>query len=297
LTVNQATNSISVLRGRGDGTLGDRADHGIRGSPLMAAIGDLDGDGRLDLALTKINGDSVSVLFGKGDGTFGVESGVRLWTSYVAIADFDADGRNDLAALHQDYNAGSLSVLLGNGDGTFGSPTRFGVGKNPTTLEACDINGDGRMDLVVANASSSSISLLVGTASSPPLKRRYTPGRRPFPDGFVAADAARDHEGSNGSASGTTVKPAASYLRLEGFRPNPAFGAPVVAFTLVDDSPAVVEVLDVAGRRLVRRDVGWLGAGRHVLALDAGARLAPGAYVLRLRQAGRALTARGVVER
>lgn len=82
---------------------------------------------------------------------------------------------------------------------------------------------------------------------------------------------------------------------LEGFRPNPAFGAPVVAFTLAEGSPATIEVLDVAGRRVMRREVGRLGAGRHVIRLDETTRVAPGVYLMRLRQAGRVQFARGVV--
>jgi hypothetical protein len=144
------------------------------------------------------------------------------------------------------------------------------------------------MDLVVANSSSSSLSLLMGTAGPrAPFKCRYTPGRRPFADGSVAAEGARDHEGA----------PPPIHLALEGFRPNPTRVVPVVAFTLVDDSPAVIEVLDVAGRRLFRRDVGGLGAGRHVIGLGVAASLRPGAYLLRLQQAGRTLAARGVVIR
>ena len=84
-------------------------------------------------------------------------------------------------------------------------------------------------------------------------------------------------------------------LGLEGLRPNPTQGLRLVAFTLVDDSPATLEVLDLAGRRVSLREVGGLGAGRHVIALDAGARLAPGAYIMRLTQEGRSLCARGVV--
>jgi VCBS repeat protein len=272
LTLNEATNSISVLRGRGDGTFEGRIDRGIRGSPLMTAIGDLDNDGRLDLVIRKNNGDSVSVLLGRGDGTFGVESGVRLWTSYVAIADFDADGRNDLAALHDDYHAGSISVLLGNGDGTFGSPAHYGVAKYPQTLEACDLNGDARMDLVVAGGES--ISLLLGNAGTPVPFKRYAIWR------------------------GQSIEtPAPQHFALEGFRPNPALRAPAVAFTLADASPATIEVLDLAGRRVLLREVGGLGAGRHLVPLESSTRLAPGAYVMRLRQAGRTLSARGVVVR
>jgi cellulose/xylan binding protein with CBM9 domain len=86
-------------------------------------------------------------------------------------------------------------------------------------------------------------------------------------------------------------------LALEGFRPNPTEGVRLVAFTLVDDSPATLEVLDLAGRRVSLREVGGLGAGRHVVALDAGARLAPGAYIMRLTQERRSVCARGVVVR
>lgn len=91
--------------------------------------------------------------------------------------------------------------------------------------------------------------------------------------------------------------PASPRFALEGFRPNPAPGAPSIAFTLADDSPAMIEVLDLAGRRVMRREVGGLGAGRHLVAIDANQRLAAGAYVMRLRQGSRTVSARGVVVR
>ena len=91
--------------------------------------------------------------------------------------------------------------------------------------------------------------------------------------------------------------PAALVLALEGFRPNPAVGPPAVAFTLPDASPARLELLDVGGRRILSREVGSLGPGRHLLRLDQGPPLAPGLYVLRLAQGGRLLIARGAVIR
>jgi hypothetical protein len=80
-------------------------------------------------------------------------------------------------------------------------------------------------------------------------------------------------------------------VALAGFQPNPASGVPTVAFALADASPATLEVLDVSGRRLVARDVGGLGAGRHTLQLE-GVALAPGIYWIRLAQSG---TVRGSV--
>jgi hypothetical protein len=91
--------------------------------------------------------------------------------------------------------------------------------------------------------------------------------------------------------------PPALQLALEGFRPNPAVGAPVVAFELRDESPATLEVMDVTGRRVSTRALYGLGAGRHALRLDEGRTLAAGVYLVRLQQAGHELISRGVVIR
>ena len=74
-------------------------------------------------------------------------------------------------------------------------------------------------------------------------------------------------------------------LILEGPSPNPARGSFTVTFSLVSDSPAQLEVMDVAGRRILSQEVGGLGIGRHAVALGAGARIPPGVYALRLSDA------------
>lgn len=91
--------------------------------------------------------------------------------------------------------------------------------------------------------------------------------------------------------------PLAFQLALEGFRPNPAVGSPVVAFTLADQAPAALELLDIAGRRIFSRSLHGLDVGRHELRLDASRSLPPGVYLVRLQQAGRSFLARGVVVR
>jgi len=86
-------------------------------------------------------------------------------------------------------------------------------------------------------------------------------------------------------------------LALEGAFPNPArAGAAQVWLTLPDALPATLEVFDVAGRRVMRRDVGALGPGRHVVETGAATRT-PGLYFLRLTRAGRTLTSRMVAMR
>jgi hypothetical protein len=85
-------------------------------------------------------------------------------------------------------------------------------------------------------------------------------------------------------------------LSLAGLRPNPAVGRELtVQFTLVSAEPASLEMLDLAGRRLLAREVGSLGPGLHVVHLGDGARVAPGVYMLRLVQGQGVRHARAVV--
>ncbi len=90
----------------------------------------------------------------------------------------------------------------------------------------------------------------------------------------------------------TTVR-----LALEGFRPNPAQGSARVAFSLSDDRPARLDVIDVRGRVVHSRDVGSLGAGSHVLPLAGETPLGAGMYWIRLTHPERTLTTRGLVVR
>jgi DNA-binding beta-propeller fold protein YncE len=83
---------------------------------------------------------------------------------------------------------------------------------------------------------------------------------------------------------------------LEPMRPNPSQGPGLkVTFSLPTDAPAVLELIDVAGRRIAVRSVGGLGAGRHQVDLASGRRLAPEVYEVRLEQNGRARVERVAV--
>jgi hypothetical protein len=84
-------------------------------------------------------------------------------------------------------------------------------------------------------------------------------------------------------------------LSLAPIFPNPARGRlPAVSFALETGEPALLECVDVSGRRVAAEEVGRLGPGRHSFTLESGGRLKPGLYWLRLRQ-GAALVQRRVV--
>jgi hypothetical protein len=65
-----------------------------------------------------------------------------------------------------------------------------------------------------------------------------------------------------------------------------------VRFSLPSAAPARLELLDVAGRRIVSHEV---GVGQHTLDLGVGQRLAPGLYLVRLTQGANTRTTRVAV--
>jgi hypothetical protein len=159
--------TVSVLLSNGDGTFQPAQAFPAGSSPRSVAVGDFNGDGKLDLAVANYGSNTVSVLLGKGDGSFlpAQSYSAGSYPHAVAVGDFNGDGIPDLAVAD---GAGTVSILLGNGDGTFRAPVSFAAGKVPASVAVGDFNGDGLPDLAVANEGSvpnyndSSVSVLLG---------------------------------------------------------------------------------------------------------------------------------------
>jgi len=130
------------------------------------AVGDFNGDGKLDLAVPDSTDNVVAILLGNGDGTFTQATGSPITISggpdAVLVADFNGDGKLDLAVANG--NNGTVTILLGNGDGTFtqaaGSPIT--VGNTPDALAIGDFLGNGKLDIAVANFGDGTVTLLLG---------------------------------------------------------------------------------------------------------------------------------------
>lgn len=138
--------------------------------PEYLVVEDFDEDGRPDVAVGNMLGDSVTVYLGRPGGAL-LESGehpVGDRPEGLAAGDFDEDGVLDLAAACMYGN--SVAILLGVaaspgvGSGTFrsGVTVSFPVGAAPRAAVARDFDGDGHLDLATANYSGSSVSILRG---------------------------------------------------------------------------------------------------------------------------------------
>lgn len=162
-------NALSVLLGAGDGTFPTYVENNVAltgpaNSTLPSlVVGEMSGDGVLDLAVTHFENGSISVYLGNGDGALlpATEYEVASLSRALALGDVNADGAIDLVV----GGYGSVSTLLGNGDGTFATTTS----PNDISILAGamgDFNGDGALDLGVADegdrGESPSVKILPG---------------------------------------------------------------------------------------------------------------------------------------
>jgi FG-GAP-like repeat len=128
-------------------------------SPGELIIGDVNGDGWLDLALDHHDSYNVTLLLGRANGSFAIaanspivmKQGQHPHTHGLGIGDLNSDGKLDLATVNNADN--DISVAFGDGRGGFTIAPRspFAVGPSPYPLTVGDINNDGRLD-IVANA-------------------------------------------------------------------------------------------------------------------------------------------------
>ncbi len=130
--------------------------------PMGMALGDFNGDGKVDLVTANWSAGNVSVLIGNGDGSFHTHADYNVGTIPVAVAvgDFNSDGKQDLAVVNQ--NGTSLSILLGNGNGTFQSAVSYATGNGPSAVAIGDFNGDGIADVAVSNGGDGTLSVFFG---------------------------------------------------------------------------------------------------------------------------------------
>src|SRR5262249_51232603 len=129
--------------------------------PTTVAVGDFNGDGITDLAVTNLASNTVSTLLGKNGGTFqAVPSFATGFGPFsVALGDFNHDGISDVAVTNDFAHNGTVTVLVGKADGTFQGPVSYPVGSKPVSVEVGDFNGDGILDLVVT---ADTVSVLLG---------------------------------------------------------------------------------------------------------------------------------------
>lgn len=171
ITTNLDSDNVTVLLGDGKGgfTQAPGSPFPAGKTPFGVAVADLNGDGKLDLAVVNFSGhpeqaenDGVTILLGDGKGGFKIMGGSPFPTGHapirLAVGDVNGDGIPDIVTVNLANN--DITILLG-GKGTFTRAATIAVGNKPYGVAVGDLNGDGKADIVVANSRDNDISVLL----------------------------------------------------------------------------------------------------------------------------------------
>ncbi len=200
---NYADNTVSVLRNTStsgsinSGSLSEKVDFTTGTNPRCVIFGDIDGDGKQDMAVTNFGENTVSVFRNTSTSGSITSTSFSIKTDfitganpyYLTIGDIDLDGKPDLAV--SNFNGNSISVFRNIStpgiinSGSFSDKVDFVTGTNPYGIVIKDINGDRKPELIVANSASNNISVFQNNSTVGLINSGSLSGKTDFVTGTV----------------------------------------------------------------------------------------------------------------
>ncbi len=182
--VDQGTNQVTILQGKGDGTFAEfpKSPIPVGKLPVAIASGPLNGSTGPGLAIVNQNDNSITVLLGNGDGTFTESANSPLATSTtpsgVVIGNFLEQSTSGIAVTNS--GSGTVTVYVDVGTGLV-QALEPGAGTNPTGIVAGSFTNSSFPDLAVTNNLSGEAGQVTLIVSPTSLISNPATNQQPYP--------------------------------------------------------------------------------------------------------------------
>jgi len=196
-TANHWDKQVGILtrNAAGTGWDGPAAAGTLAYGPYAVAIGDLNADGKPDLAMANAGEGTaesrMSVIMRNAAGTGWDAPEMLGQTGYVptdvAIGDVTADGKPDLVSA--DASSGTITVIARDAAGTgWSAPVTTGAGNGTHSVALGDFNGDGKLDAALPSANTATLTVLTRNAAGTGWNAGVDLAVGVFPASVVTAD-------------------------------------------------------------------------------------------------------------
>jgi len=202
---NANSNTISVFRNTSSvgslnsGSFASKVDYNTSSSPISIAVGDLDGDGRVDMIAANSISNSVSVLRNTSSpgainsGSFASRIDFTSSDNPYVVASGDLDGDQKLDLAIATYSGNAISLLRNTstiGTISFSSNVDLLTSLGCYWVSIADLDGDGKPEIIGTTDNANNVSIFRNVAVPGSLSTASFQSRVDFSNSYFALGVA-----------------------------------------------------------------------------------------------------------